>query len=119
MLKDFEKKAIALLTFGLFTYADVIAIDREAEFVGIEHTGGGYFLTLRHPGFPQERRVFDMPILSGEAPGVRVGFIVFIENGQMTLECHDWGADGVPENIRDMDVQVDPGRIENGKFIKF
>lgn len=35
------------------------------------------------------------------------------------LERHGWGADNVPIDIREMDVQVDPARIENGKFLKF
>jgi hypothetical protein len=119
MLKDFEKKAIALLTFGLFTYADVLEISRDAELVSIEHTGAGYFLTIRHPWFSRERAVYDKLILMGKARGIQVGFLVFIENGELTLECHGWGADSVPKGIREMDVQVDPGRIENGKFIKF
>jgi hypothetical protein len=120
MLKDFEKKAIALLTSGLFTYADVLVLGREAELVGIEHTGAGYFLTIRHPSFSlEERSVYSKPVVIGEVPGIVVGFVVFIENGELTLECHGWGADEVPKDIREMDVQVDPARLENGKFIKF
>jgi hypothetical protein len=118
VLKDFEKKAIALLTFGLFTYADVVAISNEAELVSLEHTGVGYFLTIKHPRFSQERHVYSKPLIIGEIPGEIVGFLVFIENGQLMLECHGWGADSVPKDIREMDVQVDPARIEDGKFIK-
>jgi hypothetical protein len=119
VLKDFEKKAIALLTFGLFTYDDVVAISREAEFVGLEHTGVGYFLTIKHPRFSQERHVYSKPIVIGEIPGAVVGFLVFIENGDLMLECHGWGADSVTKDIREMDVQVDRVTIEDGKFIKF
>lgn len=119
VLKDFEKKAIALLTIGLYTYADVLVLSQEAELVDIAHTGAGYFLTVRHPGLPQERLVLNKPILVGEVPGVVVGFVVFIENGELMLECQGWGADNVPIDIREMNVRVDPARIEDGKFIKF
>jgi hypothetical protein len=119
MLKDFEKKAIALLTFGLFTYADVLSMDREAELVDIEHTGVGYFLTIKHQRFSEQRSAYSEPVVIGEIPGLVVGFVVFIEKGELMLECHGWGADSVPKEIREMDVQVDPARIENGKFIKF
>jgi hypothetical protein len=119
MLKDFEKKVIALLTFGLFTYADVLEISREAELVEIDHTGVGYFLTIRHPRFSQERHVYSKPIVIAEVPSGTLGFVVFIENGKLTLECYSWGPEKVSKDIRETDVQVDPARIENGKFSKF
>ena len=119
MIKDFEKKALAFLTSGLYAYADVLKISDEAELAGIEHTDAGYFLTIRHPCFSQERSIYSKPVVIGEIPGLVVGFVVFIENGELMLECHGWEAYGVPENIREMDVQVSPARIENGKFIRF
>jgi hypothetical protein len=37
---------------------------------------------------------------------VTCGFIIFIENGRLTIECHPWGDPDVPEDFRDKDVQV-------------
>jgi hypothetical protein len=119
MLKEFETKAIALLTVGLFSYADLSAISREAELISLEHTGAGYFLTIKHPRFRRERIVFSDPVVIGKIPGLVVGFVVFIEDAELTLECHGFGADSVPKDIRERDVQVDPARIENGEIIKF
>jgi hypothetical protein len=40
----------------------------------------------------------------GEANGVRCGFVVFIENHALTLECHTWGEIDVPPDFRDQNV---------------
>jgi hypothetical protein len=79
---------------------------REAEFVGYEYTGSGYFLSVRHATLPKERVVCHEPIVTGSADGITCGFIIFIENGELTIECHSWGDADIPEAFRDTDVQV-------------
>ncbi len=74
----------------------------------VEHTGGGYFLTVSHPRLPAERMVLDQPALSGTAGGFSCGFVIFIENGVLTLECHAWGAEDLPGNIREQDFAIAP-----------
>ena len=54
-----------------------------AEFVSYEYSGCGYFLTVRHPAIPLERIGCDKPSVSGLGRGIRAGFLVFIENGQI------------------------------------
>jgi hypothetical protein len=42
----------------------------------------------------------------GESSGIKSGFIVFIENHELVLECHAWGADAVPDTYRDENVRI-------------
>jgi hypothetical protein len=77
-----------------------------AEFVRYEYSGCGYFLTVRHPEIPQERIVCNKPFVVGVAQGIRCGFIVFIERGELMLECYELGQPTIPANYRDLDVAV-------------
>jgi len=89
-----------------------------AELVSYKNTGCGYFLDIRHPDLPEERMVCHKPIVIGEADGFTSGFVVFIENGGLTIECHEWGGEpNMPEDFRDKDVHVRPVKVEDGKFI--
>lgn len=71
-----------------------------------EYAGCGHFATLRHPGIQTERVVCDEPRVVGESCGIRSGFIVFLENNELTLECDSWGKDDVPESYRYEDVRI-------------
>jgi hypothetical protein len=48
----------------------------------------------------------DRPLVMGKADGIVCGFVIFIEDGRLTIECHSWGELEVPEDYRDRDVQV-------------
>jgi len=61
---------------------------------------------LRHRSLPDKRVVLDKPILSGAIGDLLTGFIAFVENGEITLECFSYGGEAVPENFRDFDVKV-------------
>jgi hypothetical protein len=78
-----------------------------AEF---EYTGAGYFVTVRAPWLPKSRSVHDEPNVVGSGGKIRCGFVVFVENNELTLECHNWGGDEVPKNIRDraLSIAVEP-----------
>ncbi len=106
VLKGFEQQAVDLLLEGVLPRTTIQAVKDNAELVNYEHTGVGYFLTLRHPALPRERLVCDKPTVIGQSEGIESGFIVFIENHELVLECHSWGADHVPETYRDENVQI-------------
>ena len=82
------------------------AVIREGDLVGYDYTGSGYFLTIRHPSLPAERVVCHTPKLTGCADGITSGFVIFIEDGELTIECHSWGDVDVPEWFRGRDVQI-------------
>jgi hypothetical protein len=104
-VRDYEKKVIAILTRGVLTPAELTTV-LNAEPVAYDYTGVGYFLTLRHESLPKQRIVCDKPIVIGKSEGTETGFIVFLENHELTLECHAWSDNQVPEAYRDQDVAI-------------
>jgi hypothetical protein len=104
--RRFETQVLRLLVVPKLNEQVVSSIEQNAEFVNYEYSGCGYFLTVRHPAIPLERIVCDKPFVSGLARGIRAGFLIFMENGQLMLECHELGEPTVPANYRDLDVAV-------------
>ena len=45
-------------------------------------------------------------MLIGDSNGIETGFIVFIEDNQITIECHAWGDQEVPRNYRDQKIAI-------------
>lgn len=109
VLKDYEREVLYTLASDVLSPPRLAAVADEGELVGYEHTGRGYFLTVRHAGLPRERVVCDSPLLSGVGGGVRCGFVIFIGDGELTIECHPWDED-VPEDFRDREVKVTAAR---------
>jgi len=68
--------------------------------VSYEYSGCGYFLTVRHADIPVE------PLVSGLARGIKSGFLIFIGNRQLMLECYELGEPTIPTDYRDLDVAV-------------
>ena len=105
MLKEYEKEAIRILAKGKLsdeTIREVIS----SGVTDIEFTGAGYFLTIINNLLPVERIVLNKPLLEATSDGVMTGLLVIIENSVLTLECHSWGNDEVPDNFRESDVTI-------------
>lgn len=118
MLKDYEKRVISLLTSQILSSDQLDNVLRGGLSVGFEDfEGSGYFLHIRHLILPKERIVCSEPIVIGETENITCGFVIFIENGELSLECHDWGEADICENFRDKDIQIRQVRIEEGKFV--
>jgi len=118
ILRVYEKAVLDLLLRAVFSRAEISKLLEEAEFVSYEYTKGeGYFLTVRHETLPAERQVCQEPIVIGETNGVICGFVVFLQDKELTLESHSWSENEVPEDFRDQDVKVTPVRIESGKLV--
>ena len=81
-------------------------LEAEATLVSYESSSCGYFVTVAHPMLPAERMVYSVPPVVGTAEDVEAGFLVFVENGELMLECHAWGAKEVPADFRDKNVLV-------------
>jgi hypothetical protein len=101
-----ELEVLRLLVTPVLGAEVVSTIARDSELVGIKHTGVGYFLTVRHASLPAKRLVCSEPVLTGRAGEVDSGFVVFVENGELTLECHSWGDDQIPESYREESVEI-------------
>lgn len=106
IFKDYEEKVLDILVSKTLSFKKLNEIIRNSEFVGYEFTGSGYYLTVRHQNLPKERIVCSKPALIGEAENIECGFVVFLENNELTIECHSWGELEVPENFREKNVQL-------------
>jgi hypothetical protein len=104
--EKFESQILHLLVAQKLGTDTVDAIVREGQPVSYNYTGSGYFLTVAHPKLPTTRMVCSEPQVIGRASNIESGFVVFIENGELTLECHTWGEIDVPENFRKLSVDV-------------
>jgi hypothetical protein len=105
-LKPYEITVIQHLTAGVFSPDQCETIVREVEIVGYEYSGSGYFLTLRHSLFPQLRTVCDRPFVKGHYEKEDCGFVIFLEKGELLLECHTWGEVDISESFRNKDVEI-------------
>jgi hypothetical protein len=116
--KNYEIKVLELLAISVLSSQKLAAVIREAKFVSYEYTGSGYFLIVTHPILPKERTVQSHPVVMGHADGIDCGFVLHVENGSLTLECHTWGATDVPEGFRDRDVQVEVAEADASGFVR-
>ncbi len=102
VLREFELEVVSLLVPAGLLSRELL---ETAELVSIEHTGYGYFLTVKHPSFPQARRCCHQPLVTGHEGDLGVGFVVYLGGGQLMLECHAL-ATPVPEDVRDRELVV-------------
>jgi hypothetical protein len=102
--RSFEAEALRLLGAASLGDEVVSAVIRDAEFVGLKHSGVGYFLTVRHPLLPSARLVLSQPIVVGSVGGVSGSYLAFIGQNELMLEYA--GTTDVPSNFRDLPVQV-------------
>lgn len=111
-LKEFEIEVIEHLTKVILKPAQIDEILKNYEFVGFEFTGAGYFLSIKHSEISEERFICSRPILIGQTEdGIACGFVVFIENHQLTLECHEWGTINIPSDIREKSIKISVSEI--------
>lgn len=103
----FEGHVLRPLVVPTLGAETVEAIEREAELVSYDYSGVGYFLTVKHPSLPSERIVCSKPNVVGRSGNVQSGFLVFIENGELMLECHTCGDVDVPEDFREQHVVIE------------
>lgn len=99
-VQEYEKIVLRLLCTGTLPPSVLHGAINTPDKISCEFTGAGYFLELSHEDVPEGRIVCSTPHVIGRFQGREVGFVVFIENGLITLECHDYDGHGIPKNIR-------------------
>ena len=105
LLKRFEIEVLTRLCEGTPFAPLVSLLSVEGKLVDLHFTGKGYFITLTHSALPVARTVLDIPGVNGIAEEFLTGFVVFIENKELTLECFSYG-DTIPRTYRDLDVMI-------------
>ncbi|GLQ48501.1 hypothetical protein GCM10007862_35520 [Dyella lipolytica] len=105
-LRDFELHAIHLMADDVLTPEQFVALHKLVTPANYEYTGCGYYLTVRNPSLPEQERTVSVPVV-GRADDIVCGFLLFLGNNELTLECHTWGPVEVPADFRDRAVRVD------------
>jgi hypothetical protein len=103
---SFEMQAIRLMAGSALSEELLSAVLAAAEADRYEYTGCGYFLTVKHPELPAERHSLSEPPVAGTSGDIQAGFVVYLGDHELTLECHTWGAVDVPADFRDRVVSV-------------
>lgn len=95
-MKEFELNIIAELLeeseLKNIDFSD--ATDNEV----VEFSGAGYFLTIKNPALPQHRIVLDSPNIQGKLDGIDVGYLAFVENSELMLECYSYDQEILPKH---------------------
>jgi hypothetical protein len=102
--REFEVEALRLLCTATLGDIVVEAVCRDANFVSYDHSGVGYFLTVRHHLLPKARTVLSEPLVLGQVGKVVGSYLAFVQDNELMLEYA--GTTDVPENVRDLPVQV-------------
>ncbi|MGN2248135.1 hypothetical protein ACFWZ3_15750 [Frateuria sp. GZRR35] len=105
-LRNFELEAIQLLAAHALSIEQLDAIAAVEEPTRYEYTGCGYFVTVAHPSLPTEAQVLDDPYVAGYIGETECGFVAFLGDGELILECHPAFGPDIPENVRDLPVKV-------------
>ena len=106
LFRGFEIQVLRLLVTPDLGAPVVESLIREAELVSYKYSGSGYFLTVKHPSLPERRIVCSEPQVVGHFGNIQSGFVAFVGNGELMLECHTWGEVDVPANFREQSVVV-------------
>jgi hypothetical protein len=106
LFRPFEIEALRFMLGPELTAEWLEKIITSAKLVSFNYSENGYFLTVTHSVLPQERSVFSTPPVVGNAGDIQVGFVAFVQDCELVLECHTWGAIDVPSVFRDLEVKV-------------
>lgn len=105
--KNYEVEALQLLLAPEFSREALTDLLNGAESPQVEYTKYGFYISIKHSKIGKARRVYDGPTtLSGRWREHTAGFIVFLENDQLTLEIYPWDGETLPADFRDADVRV-------------
>lgn len=104
--RPFEVEAIRLMAEPVLPEALLSSVLAASEPHRYEYTGCGYYLTVKHPNLPRERQSLSEPPVAGVVGDIQAGFVVYLGDGELTLECHTWGAVDVPPEFRDLEVKI-------------
>ena len=105
--KHYEVEVLQLLLAPEFSHEALADLLNSAESPDAEYTKYGFYISIKNPKIGKDRRVYDGPTtLSGRWHKHTAGFIVFLEDDQLTLEVYPWDGETLPADFRDVDVRV-------------
>jgi len=104
--RDFEVEALRILLRAAVSPAQMDLIEEYSGAVEYDYTGCGYFIKISDPALPVERSTRHLPSVIGNSGDVLCGFVAFLGNHELVLECHTWGPVDVPPDFRERNVQI-------------
>ncbi len=105
-VESYEQEALLLLCNDVISNSVLHDAIQNPENISCKFTGEGYYLELKHNDLPLDRIVCDKPTVIGKFQEQEVGFIAFIENGTLCLECYNYSNKGIPEEIRYGTIEI-------------
>ena len=107
-VEEYEKEILRRLNNDTLSNALLHKVLNHPEKVECNFTGAGYFLDIHHNELPSERMVLSTPVVSAMYQEMEIGFLAFIENHVLSLECYNHEGDhkGVPPGVRYGNVQL-------------
>lgn len=104
--RAFELQAIRLMASSVLSEELLQALGRIEQLASYEYTGDGYFITVYLPSLPTARKTLSAPPVVGNSGAIQAGFIVFLGEQELMLECHTWGAVDIPPDFREREVTI-------------
>lgn len=105
-LKPYEQKVIEILFTNGFPSVELAELFSSSQVVGYEYTGSGYFLKLINDKFNFKEQTLYKPTVSGKCAEFTVGFLIYLNENEIVLECHSFDEVNPPENIRDYELEI-------------
>ena len=108
LMKSFIKESERIILSALISGSNCPSIEvpqKNCE-VDVDYSGAGYFLTYRSNNLPTKRYVLDTPKIHGWYGKTQVGFIAFVEDSEIMLECYTFTGDFSPED-RECEYRAD------------
>jgi len=95
-MKEFERNIISELLEK--SEVNNVVLTGAADNEVVDFSGAGYFLTIKDPMLPKHRIVLNSPDIRGKLGGIDVGYLAFVENSELILECYSYGQEVLPKH---------------------
>ena len=106
-LTEYEMKVLEMMLAPIVepeTWATIMSKYSVKNFESNQNAG--YFLTIQVEGLNLSKETISEPNVMGAFSSYLVGFILFVERDQITIECHDYGNDINSSNLRIYDFEI-------------
>jgi hypothetical protein len=105
--KPYEVQILQTLVAHEFSRDQLLQLLEGASTPEVEYTNYGFFVSVKHSAIGKAGRVYTGPTtLRGNFGAHSAGFIVFLEDDELTLETFPWDGERLPATFRDSDIQV-------------
>lgn len=116
--KPFEREIVSILAGSLLSEEEQAKIFEEGECRLEDDHEVGYFINVRHPLIPKKRIVISEPTVITEVADTSVGFVIFIESNELTIDACAWGETNVPADFRERVERLRVGKLEDGILVE-